>query len=138
ARSAGRGVAVSRPVVFVAAALVRCLLIFADTSLVAFAVLLVSTNILTTVVTYWLYRRARTNRERLSFDLARARALLADGWPLLIASFSIVVYMKIDQVMLTAMSGDRENGIYAVAVNLSELWYFLPTAVAATVFPLIV
>jgi polysaccharide transporter, PST family len=138
AQIAVRGVVVARTIVFCLAAAVRCLLILSGARLVTFAILLLLANSLTAAATYWLYRRARSTSGRLRFSMVRARALLADGWPMLIASLSVVVYMKIDQVMLTAMSGNRENGIYAVAVTLSEVWYFLPTAVAATVFPLIV
>lgn len=50
----------------------------------------------------------------------------------------ITLYMRIDQVMLKNMIGEAENGIYAVAVRISELWYFIPVAFTASVFPAIV
>jgi O-antigen/teichoic acid export membrane protein len=46
--------------------------------------------------------------------------------------------MKIDQVMLGEMVGDSAVGIYATAVKISELWYFIPSAIAGSVFPKIV
>jgi O-antigen/teichoic acid export membrane protein len=138
AKIASRGVVIARSGIFIAAAAVRCLLILADASLLVFGALVVATSLATAAAAYWLYRRARLPPKPLTFSAARARALLADGWPLIISSLSIVVYMKIDQVMLVAMVGESENGVYAVAVTLSEVWYFLPTAVSATVFPLVV
>jgi len=70
--------------------------------------------------------------------LAECRALLRDSWPLVASGAMILVYMRIDQVMLRQMTRPEELGAYAAAVKLVEGWYFLPTAVVASVFPSIV
>lgn len=67
--------------------------------------------------------------------LARMQALLMEGWPLLLSSFAVLVYMRIDQVMLAAMLGEREVGLYAAAVRLSEMWYVIPTVIVSSVMP---
>jgi O-antigen/teichoic acid export membrane protein len=46
--------------------------------------------------------------------------------------------MRIDQVMLGQMAGDKEVGVYSVAVRLSEVWYFIPLAIHSSVLPGIV
>ncbi len=138
AKIAARGVVLVRTTVTLAFQAARCVLIAAHASLPAFAVLVLISAGLSVGGIAWLYVRSRAPGARLEFDRMRARAMMRDSWPLVIVSLSIVVYMKIDQVMLAAMSGDHENGIYATAVALSELWYFLPMSVAATVFPVIV
>jgi len=66
------------------------------------------------------------------------RELLRDSWPLMVDAFSTMVYMKVDQIMLENMVGRTEVGLYATGVKLSELWYFLPSSIAASVFPEIV
>jgi len=73
-------------------------------------------------------------RPRLSI----AGAMLRDAWPLIIAGVSVSVYMRIDQVMIGVMIDDAAVGIYSAAVKISELWYFLPVAIAGSVFPKIV
>ncbi len=72
------------------------------------------------------------------FDAGRARALLRDGWPLMLSSAMIMIYMRIDQVMLGRMASAEELGAYSVAVRLVEAWYFLPLAIVASVYPSIV
>jgi PST family polysaccharide transporter len=64
--------------------------------------------------------------------------MMQDAWPLIFAGLSSSVYMKVDQVMLGEMVGESSVGIYATAVKISELWYFIPTAIASSVFPKIV
>jgi len=71
-------------------------------------------------------------------SLKRARRLVRDGWPLILSSMVILVYLRIDQVMLGEMAGNKEVGVYAVAVRMAEVWFFIPTAVYWSVFPSIV
>ncbi|MCW5896051.1 MAG: flippase [Bacteroidetes bacterium] len=70
-------------------------------------------------------------------DRGTARILLQQSWPLLLAAVSIAIYMKIDQVMLGNMIGVDAVGIYAAAARISEIWYFIPSAIAASIFPAI-
>jgi O-antigen/teichoic acid export membrane protein len=54
---------------------------------------------------------------------------------LIFSGFMSVIYLKIDQLMLGQMVGMDEVGVYAVAVRLSEVWYFFPAALVASFFP---
>ena len=64
--------------------------------------------------------------------------ILRDSWPLMLSSVAIGIYMKIDQVMIKNMIGNEQAGIYAVAVKLSEVWYFIPSIICISVFPAII
>ena len=67
-----------------------------------------------------------------------AISLVKESWPLIFAGLAIAVYMKIDQIMLGEMIGKKAVGTYAAAARLSEIWYFIPGAIAFSVFPSIV
>jgi len=69
--------------------------------------------------------------------LAHARSLLASSWPLMLSTVAIVVYARTDQLMITLMRGDHENGIYAAAQRLSEILYFVPVALSSAAAPAI-
>jgi O-antigen/teichoic acid export membrane protein len=73
------------------------------------------------------------SRWRVRGDLAKR--ILSDSWPLAMAGFMAVVYMKIDQVMIGEMRGEAEVGIYGVAARLTETFYLLPSFVLTAVFP---
>ncbi|MBF2014769.1 MAG: flippase [Rivularia sp. T60_A2020_040] len=70
---------------------------------------------------------------RWSFSLAKN--LLKESWPLILSGLTIMVYMKIDQIMLGKMVGDQAVGIYSAATRISEVWYFIPTAICSSVNP---
>ena len=66
---------------------------------------------------------------------ARTASLLKDSWPLLFSAMVIVIYMKVDQIMIGELLGEREVGIYSAAVRLVEMWYVVPMSIASSVFP---
>jgi O-antigen/teichoic acid export membrane protein len=72
---------------------------------------------------------------KLSVAAKRAKSLLVNSWPLMLSGLAVVIYMKIDQIMLGQMLGDQAVGIYSAAVRVSEVWYFVPVVIAASVFP---
>lgn len=73
-----------------------------------------------------------------NFDLVTAKKLLSDSWPLIFSLLVISIYMKIDQIMIKEMLGAKEVGIYSAATRLSEIWYFVPTIIASSIFPAII
>jgi len=73
-----------------------------------------------------------------SVNFGLAKNLLKDSWPLMLSGIAISIYMKIDQVMIKNMLEAKAVGNYAVAVRISEVWYFIPMAITSSVFPAII
>jgi PST family polysaccharide transporter len=118
-----------------AGAALRIFLITTDAPLAAFAWALVMESALAAVAMHVLARRAG-----LHFTWAQARAtelrrLLAETWPLMFAGLAITLYMKIDEVMLRLLAGPAAVGIYSAATRLTEIWYFIPVALASSLLP---
>ncbi|NJO63760.1 MAG: flippase [Richelia sp. RM2_1_2] len=68
-------------------------------------------------------------------SIEKAKELFRNGWIIYLGSIFAIIYLKVDLIMLRWLSGAEEVGIYSVAVKLSEVWYFLPTAIIASLFP---
>ena len=73
-----------------------------------------------------------------TFDKEEAKYLGKEGFPLLLSSAAIIVYNKIDQVMIGNMLNHAEVGYYATAEKFLSLILFLPTVLVQTVAPLLV
>jgi PST family polysaccharide transporter len=67
----------------------------------------------------------------------RAASLFKQSWPLLFSGMAITIYVRLDTVMLKMMQGDFAVGLYAAATRVSEVWYFIPTAIVSSVSPAI-
>ncbi len=119
-------------------ALVKVALILGEAPLIAFVWALSAEGLLAAIglMAVYAWRGGHLRMWRPTFG--RAGALLKDSWPLILSGLAIMVYMRIDQIMLGQMLGDEAVGIYSAAVRISEAWYFIPTAIVASVFPSII
>jgi PST family polysaccharide transporter len=134
-RIEARPVVIARNVSFVAFVILRPLLVLMHAPLEAFAFALTGEGVLATIL---LLRRWRADGLIVGVDAAsraELRDLVATSWPLVIAGLSMIVYMRIDQIMLASMVGDAGVGLFSAAVKISEALYFIPTAAMATVAP---
>lgn len=69
------------------------------------------------------------------FSSIKAKELFGQGWVIYLGTLLSVIYLKVDQVMLRWLDGSESVGIYALAAQLSEAWYFVPAAIVTSVFP---
>jgi PST family polysaccharide transporter len=67
----------------------------------------------------------------------RAAKLLQQSWPVIFSGMAIMVYMRLDMIMLKVMRGDFEVGLYSAATRISEVWYFIPSVIVSSVSPAI-
>lgn len=117
---------------------VKIVLIQMKAPLVAFAIAMVVEYMLSAIGMIVAYRLTGNLIKAWQVRLRYAKSLLKDSWPLILSGIVIMIYMRIDQVMLGQMVGDESVGIYSAAVKISELWYFVPGAIVNSVFPIIV
>ncbi len=117
---------------------VKIALIQIGAPLIAFSCALMAEKAMGAVALTITYHRKGHFLKGWRFSLARAKELVVQSWPLILSGFVIMIYMRIDQVMLGQMRDNTEVGIYSAAVKVSELWYFIPGAIVQSVFPSIV
>ncbi len=75
---------------------------------------------------------------KLNIKLSTVRKLLIKSFPLLIASLSSILYLKIDQIMIGTYLNNEELGLYSAATRLSELMYIIPMTIMASYYPVLV
>jgi O-antigen/teichoic acid export membrane protein len=120
------------------AAIIKLLLIYLRIELIYFAAVMVVESVIlaTGLITVYVKQKQNIFNWRIKFDLAKR--LLRDSWPLILSGVAVSIYMRIDQVMIKEMIDTCAVGNYAVAVRLSEAWYFIPMAITSSVFPAII
>lgn len=119
--------------------IVKIVLILSEAPLVAFAwTVLFDSFILAFGFAYFYIRHSTFIIQHLRFNKSTAVVLLKDSWPLILSGIVISIYMKIDQVMIKEMMDAEAVGQYAVAVRISEAWYFIPMVIASSFFPAII
>lgn len=72
------------------------------------------------------------------FSLPVARKLLYQSFPLLLTNAAVIIYQRIDQVMIGAMVDKASVGYFSVAAKFVEVMVFIPATLCSTVSPILV
>ena len=112
----------------------KIVLVIMKAPLIAFAATLTLEFAATSVALVLAYRKLPT-AERWSFDRERAVSLLRQSWPFMLSGISVIVYVRIDQIMLKQLRGEHDLGIYAAALPLSQIWQMIPVTLALSLGP---
>jgi O-antigen/teichoic acid export membrane protein len=113
---------------------VKVALILSTAPVAAFAGAIAFDFFMVAIVLALSYFRAPTNSPwRFSFPIARA--LFVNSWPFLVGGIAIMTYMRIDQIMIREMRGDRELGIYSAVLPISQLWHLIPMTLSTALAP---
>ena len=123
---------------FIIANLLRIFFLLLGAQLIVFIWLSLIEIIIGAVGLALVYRRNEQKLSKWKIDFPLIKHLLSNSWPLIFSGLAVFIYMKIDQIMIGSMLGLKEVGIYSAAVRLSEVWYFIPIAIASSIFPSIV
>ncbi|SDF69865.1 flippase [Terriglobus roseus] len=126
---------ISKNSAFLVATAARVVLIRAHAPLWTFAAALVGEQILGAIGMAIAYRKTYGTFRQWRYRNSRAAKLLQQSWPVILSGMAIMVYMRIDMVMLKTMRGGVDAGIYAAATRVSEVWYFIPSAIVSSVWP---
>lgn len=124
--------------VFLLFAGIKVWLILQQAQLIAFVWAMFSEAVLVSVILLIVLDKSGGPKiTSLRASVVKMRELSRESWPLLLSGLAIMIYMKIDQIMLGQMIGDEAVGVFSAAIKISEVWFFIPMAIVATVFPTI-
>jgi PST family polysaccharide transporter len=90
------------------------------------------------VVGAWSIYTLNKKGIRIRFEKTKLKnliLLLRESTPLLFSGIAIMIYMKIDQIMIGKIIGFEEVAVYTTALKFSEVWYFIPAVISATFYP---
>ena len=129
---------IGRNIAFVIVALLKLYFVWKHFPLIYFVATISIEFLLGGLLVFYMFMKQghRISLRKLNWNLGFG--FLKDGLPMAISGFMIMIYMRIDQVMLTDMAGETANGIYSTGVRLIEIIYFVPMALADSFFPGIV
>jgi O-antigen/teichoic acid export membrane protein len=84
------------------------------------------------------YLRSDLNIFEWRFDKEIIKQFISASFLLMLSSATGYLLLKIDQVMIGNYLQEKSVGIYAAAVKLTEIWYFVPLIISSSLFPAII
>ena len=118
---------------FVSAGLILWI-VFSHGTLMHIMIVLVFSEGIKTLLSYLFSRKFV--RPSFAIDFGLWRYLLKECLPLALTSVIIILYYRIDVIMLSMMKGDDAVGIYSAAYRLCEPFSLIPYALMMSLFPL--
>jgi O-antigen/teichoic acid export membrane protein len=119
-------------------AIVKLLVIYFDKGLIYFALVLLLESLLYAVFFAFSYQKHFKMLQHWKADKSTMQTLFATSWPLMLSTVSIMIYARIDQVMLRHYIDTTAVGIYDAAVRLADVWYIIPNVILGALFPAII
>lgn len=125
----------AKNIAFIIMASAKSTLVLLNAPIVAFAWAGLAEALLSTLALIIVYHVTGQRISTWLFDVHRAKVLLIESWPLLISALTVVLYQRMDVIMLGEMHSEAAVGIYGAATRISEAWYFIPMALVASLQP---
>ncbi|MCO4799521.1 MAG: flippase [Colwelliaceae bacterium] len=72
------------------------------------------------------------------FDKSLFKPLLKSAWPMMLSALAIVLYMRVDQIMIKNMLGAHELGLYSAGTRIYEGWIMIFSIISVSLLPMIV
>lgn len=129
-----RRTVVAKGYAYLAANALKVLLVLAQASLLAFMFVTAIELALSAAVLWWQYRKFPAD-STWNWSRQRALALLRESFPYLVAGVAVLIYMRIDQIMIRSMVGEHELGLYSAMLPLSSALYVVPMALCTSLSP---
>ncbi len=84
-----------------------------------------------------LFYYSQTQNFLVRFNFSYVKKLILKSLPVLISTISIILYMRIDQIMINNMVGEYDLGLYSVSVRYIEIFHFIPKIIMISILPIL-
>jgi O-antigen/teichoic acid export membrane protein len=135
-RSQSKRTVISKLIAYSVTNSAKVVLILMHAPLAAFALVLLLDAVAAALALWVAYRRYpaagpwRSSRSR-SWELVR------EASPFMIGGVAVVIYLRVDQLLVRQLMGEHELGVYAAAVWILQVWQIVPTILSTSLGPYI-
>lgn len=117
---------------------IKILLLLVDAPLIMFILALVLDFIVLSSGYLLAYKKKGLDMKEWGYNKEIAKYLLKNSFPLLISGGAVVIYQRIDQVMIANILDNKELGIFSTAASFVSVILFIPQILSSTISPILV
>ncbi len=139
AHTASKYYSSARIVGIIVSAILKILLVYLEAPLIWFVVATLAQILIQDIIIFVSYTRfSNISFFAWRFRKSVAKNILKESWPLMFSGAALLLYTQIDTIMIKNMMDDEAVGVYAVAIKLGSVFFFLPRIITDTLYPLII
>lgn len=118
--------------------LLKVILILLQQGLIWLMLIFAVESILNTFLLVVNYKKRQSSFFFNVYNKEIAKSMLRGAWLLMLAGAASFLFTRVDQVMVRHFLGEVAVGLYASAIKLVEIWYFIPGLICSSLFPAII
>lgn len=119
-------------------AVIKVILLFLKAPLWAFVCVLTFDFVLLSAGYVYAYKNKVDSISKWCFDKNVAKYFIKQSYPLLLSGAAVIVYQRIDQVMIGNILDKKSVGMFSVASKFVEILIFMPTIIAQSITPTLI
>jgi len=119
---------------YISASIIKIILLITQASLMSFVIVMAFEALLYAIGLIFIYKKFPCS-SNWGFISPLAVRIIYESWPFMLSSLAIMVYMRIDQIMIKEFLNEKELGIYAAVLPLSTTWQIIPMTLCASFAP---
>lgn len=116
---------------------IKLVLLFLQAPLIWFIIATALDSLIVGIGFYTAYRKTIGKVNLWTFDRKYALYLLKESLPLMLTSAAVIIYQRIDQVMIGRLIDKESVGYFSVASRFVEILIYIPMILSQTVSPLL-
>lgn len=129
-------VVVCRNFFFIVGSLLKLLALYLKAPFYVFVVLTVFDVVLSDICLYFFYFLKKRVPARA--DRPYIAALFKKSIPFLLSNLAIVIYMKVDQILLGKLSSVAQVGYFSATTKVTEVFYFIPLVITGSIYGMLI
>lgn len=118
--------------------LIKVFLLYIQASLVWFIIATAFDAFIVTGGYIIAYKKKVGKISSWTFHYPLSKHLLVESFPLMLSGTAVIIYQKIDQVMIKNMIDSTSVGLFSAAAKISDVILFVPSIITQTITPLLV
>ncbi|MBC7767085.1 flippase [Arenimonas sp.] len=118
--------------------LLKLAIVFSNKGILFLSAVLVIEPVIYGLFLVFYYSKYFGKIKRWTFDYEMAKDIIKASLPLMFSAVFVLIYSRIDQIIVKHFLNSTAVGLYSAAVTLSEVWYFIPGIIVSTLFPSII
>ena len=126
--------AISKSVAYTFVCLVRIIFVVLKLDVTWFAIATVIDALVIGIMLLYFYQKMGGG---FRFRMDTAHYLLKNASPFILANMMVIIYTQMDKIMVGSISNEAEVGIYTAAMNIANMWVFIPNALMDSARPII-
>ncbi|MDC3076797.1 polysaccharide biosynthesis C-terminal domain-containing protein, partial [Candidatus Pelagibacter sp.] len=87
------------------------------------------------LINFFYYKKTKFFFVKVDYNALKK--IIIKSFPVLISSLGVILYMRIDQIMIKEMIGEYSLGIYSVSVRFIEIFHFIPKIIMISLLPIL-